>query len=103
MKYAEFTALCQQEWLNGHGDLTGLSLTDESYQELAVDAIIDPAVIVPTVLRIREEDLPAMSAGELTELVNPVTRSTVRAVGGASIDMMQISRPAVLASEPAPL
>lgn len=40
MKLAEFNALCEREWGEARGDVIGLSLTDESAEELHRDVII---------------------------------------------------------------
>jgi hypothetical protein len=84
MKINEFTGLCQREWEDGRGDVCGLSLTDDSLRELTVDAAAEGGIF----------SSPATdSAGLLlTELPNPVTRSTVKVSAGVHFDMVQVSR-----------
>ena len=78
MKLAGFNALCEREWGDARGDVTGLRLTDESYAELTVDTLISgtPEVIL----------LPR------GELFNPVTRTVVKVAGGASEDRAEVRR-----------
>lgn len=95
MKLAEFSALCDREWGEARGDVTGLRLTDESYRELGNEVIIDGGrtLPVPLLLDIDEADLEAIRAGEFfPPLLNPVTRSPVKVTKGASIDSAEVYR-----------
>ena len=69
MKLAGFNALCEREWAEARGDVTGLRLTDESLSEFETDLLIHPF-----------------------DLVNPVTRSVVKVTGGASEDSAEVYR-----------
>ena len=79
MKLSEFRGLCDREWGEARGDVTRLRLTDESYAELAEDALISGAggesMLLP-----------------LGELLNPVTRSVVKVTAGASTDLAEVVR-----------
>ena len=79
MKLTEFNALCEREWGEACGDVTGLSLTDESRAELLDDALIQ-GIQADTILLPRGE------------LFNPVTRSVVKITGGASEDTASVRR-----------
>jgi hypothetical protein len=79
VKLGQFRALCDREWMQeARGDVQALSLTDDSYEELRADALVnyDP-VLVP------------MTLGPL-ELMNPVTRSAVKVTGGAASDTTEV-------------
>jgi hypothetical protein len=93
LKYDEFAGLCDREWLKGadkmeFGDVTALSLTDESLAELSGEAFA-----------VSTDSLPAgfpppggADVGVLvTEAVNPVTRSAVKITGGAESDTATVS------------
>lgn len=58
MKYARFEELCQREWRNGFGDVTGLALPAPELAELSADALGSAGI-------------------RADEAVNPVTRSVV--------------------------
>jgi len=84
VKLAEFNALCEREWNEARGDVTGLRLTDESYAELARE-VLERAESLPL-----DVMLGAKAAAD--EAVNPVTRSVVKVTGGASIDSAEVYR-----------
>ena len=69
MKLAEFNDLCSREWGEARGEVTSLSLTDESYEELSGET----------------------SKG-VARLVNPVTRSLVTLSAGADADTAGVRR-----------
>lgn len=83
MKYDDFTALCDREWLKNCAmgefrDVTGLQLTPASAAELAADVMGLPLETQPMRLHIRNEDVSAIRCGAaVTDMVNPVTRSHV--------------------------
>lgn len=79
MKLSEFNDLCDREWANGRSDVVALRLTDESYKELAEDALIRGAAGAPVLL-------------PLGEMLNPVTRSVVKVTGGASANLIEVAR-----------
>ena len=76
MKLADFNDLCLREWGEARGDVTGLSLTDESAEELR------------------------MTAPGYPLLANPVTRSQVKVAKGADTDTAEVRR---YYAEPHPL
>ena len=79
MKLAEFHALCEREWGEARGDVTGLHLTDESLGEFETDLLIHPDDRCRTLLN-------------PVDVVNPITRSVVKVAGGASVDSAEVYR-----------
>lgn len=79
MKLAEFNDLCQREWDKPRrGDVVSVSLTGPSAAELASDVLTQPQP-ASCLLLLREEEAAAMTAGAaVTEIPNPVTRTTVK-------------------------
>lgn len=76
MRYSQFEELCHREWkpeTGECGDVTALSLTDESLRELAADRF------------------GKNSCGVVSFLRNPVTCSDVTVTGGAESDMATVS------------
>ncbi len=95
MKLPEFRELCDREWGEARGDVISLALTDESYEELTRDVIMDGGRSVPTPILylIDEADLEGIRDGEsFPPLLNPVTRSPVKLTKGASIDSAEVTR-----------
>ena len=95
MKLPEFRELCDREWGEARGDVISLALTDESYEELTRDVIMDGGRSVPTPILylIDEADLEGIRAGEsFPPLLNPVTRSPVKLTKGASVDSAEVTR-----------
>lgn len=86
MKTAEFADMCRREWMDGRGDLVGLSLTNDSLREFSEDVIANP-LPGPLILRIPEGSAPENITGiSLGPVVNPVTRSDVEVAGDARVD-----------------
>jgi hypothetical protein len=80
MKYAQFTELCDREWLHGEmdfRDVVGITLSGPGLAELAGDILAEAPS--PMALRVKEEDVETVRAGgaKINETVNPVTRSVV--------------------------
>jgi hypothetical protein len=69
MKLTEFNDLCLREWGEARGEVTSLSLTDESYEELAAD-----------------------TTKALAAVVNPLTRAEVKVTAGAATDTAEVRR-----------
>jgi len=69
VKLAEFNDLCLREWGEARGEVISLSLTDESYEELAAD-----------------------TAKGTAALVNPLTRTEVKVAAGAATDTAEVRR-----------
>jgi hypothetical protein len=84
VKIAEFNALCDREWANGRGDVTGLHLTDESFAELSLEALRE-AESAPLDVMLGAK--PAASA-----VVNPVTRTVVKVQCGSVEDRAEVRR-----------
>jgi hypothetical protein len=81
VKLDQFRTLCHSEWHSDlRGDVQALRLTGPSLAELTAEVLADPEQsVMPTILRITPEQAENMTAGaSLTEIVNPVTKSTVR-------------------------
>ena len=75
--------------------MTGLCLTDESYEELHRDVILDGGRThpVPLLLHIEKSELAALRAGEsFPPLLNHITRSDVRVTKGAVTDTAEVRR-----------
>lgn len=91
MKLEQFNALCDREWHQEFkGDVVALSLTDDSYQELDRDVIID-GTQYPRALLIDKSELPAIAAGGGIGIVmNPFTRTVVKFTGGADKDTAEV-------------
>ena len=95
MTLAEFRGLCEREWGEARGDVTGLSLTDESYDEFYRDVLMDGGRThpVPLVLSIDKSELAALRAGEFfPPLLNHITRSPVKVTKGADEDAASVRR-----------
>ncbi len=95
MKLAAFKDLCDREWAKPQrGDVQALHLTDESLLELNCEVILASGSepwLMPMVLHIGEDDLPAIRDGRgMLPILNPVTRSTVTVSGGSDRDMAQV-------------
>lgn len=79
MKLTEFRELCEREWGEARGDVTGLSLTDESAEELWRDKLMqgfqDEEILLPS-----------------DQLFNPVTRTIVKITKGADEDTASVRR-----------
>ena len=91
MTLDQFTRLCQQEWADRCGDVTGLSLVGESRAELTGEIAGSPGVTFTT-------QLPPVLDGRqvgalLTEIANPVTRSVVKVSASDSADLAHVARP----------
>jgi hypothetical protein len=69
VKLAEFNDLCLREWGEARGEVVSLSLTDESYEELAADTSKGVAAVV-----------------------NPLTRTDVKITAGAATDTAKVRR-----------
>jgi hypothetical protein len=69
VKLAEFSDLCLREWGEARGEVISLSLTDESYEELA-----------------------AGTSKGMAAVVNPVTRGEVKVTAGADTDTAEVRR-----------
>ena len=92
MKLAEFHALCEREWREARGDVTGLNLTEDSRRELVNDVLINGAQD-SLLLLIEKSELSAIRAGAgISEVTNPITRSAVKITGGASVDSAEVYR-----------
>jgi hypothetical protein len=94
VKLSQFRALCHREWVQGdfRGDVVALHLTDESYDELSLEALT--AGDLPDLeLIINEPWVPERSCGAaLSTLSNPVTRSQVKVTGGSDWDWVEVRR-----------
>jgi hypothetical protein len=87
----QFRELCQHEWADRCGDVTGLSLTGESRAELAGEIVDDADV---RFIHEMPADFGPQRLGVLvTEIANPVTRSVVRVSGADSVDLVHVARP----------
>jgi hypothetical protein len=84
VKYDDFALLCDREWASGppFGDVTALSLTDESAAWLIGDpqAAANASLLLP--------EVPEGAAGVVR---NPVTCSDVTVTGGADSDTATVS------------
>ena len=80
MKLDQFRALCDREWKQQpRGDVVGLRLTGDSYDELYLDILTDG------------DPAWASAVEAAIELVNPVTRSAVAVAGGdEDIDIVEV-------------
>lgn len=82
MTLDQLRTLCHDQWMQEHrGNVIGLSLTGESLSELSAETITHGDPFQSAVLRVREEDVPALRTGMgvlVTEAVNPVTRSVIK-------------------------
>ena len=93
MTLAEFRDLCEREWGEARSDVTSLSLTDESCDELHRDVIMDGGRTIHFPLLVDEAELEAVRAGGMIpRLVNHITRSVVKVTGGASVDSVEVYR-----------
>ena len=95
MKLTEFQELCEREWGEARGYVTGLHLTDESYDELYRDVIMDGGRThpVPLILDIDKSELAALRAGErFPPLLNHITRTSVKVAKGADEDTASVRR-----------
>lgn len=95
MKLTEYRELCEREWGEARGDVTGLHLTDESYEELLRDVLMDGGRThpVPLILNIGKSELAALRAGEsFPPLLNHITRTQVKVTKGAGEDKAQVRR-----------
>ena len=85
---SQFSELCDMIWSQKfHGDVTGLKLSDASYEELRDECLADGlGILVP-------DDIPTgvPVGATLTALVNPVTRSMVDVSGGGTSTLVTIS------------
>ena len=92
MKLSEFKDLCDREWGEARGDVIGLALTDESYEELTTEALLEREGRTFSLL-VADSELAAIRAGEaIPSLLNPVTLSAVKVTKGASIDSAEVTR-----------
>jgi len=92
---AEFRDLCEREWGEARGDVTGLCLTGESYEELFRDVIMDrDQSCVHFPLLVDESDLEALRTGGsvIPRLVNPITRGPVKVTKGTDSDTAEVRR-----------
>ena len=82
MKIAEFNDLCDREWAKrdrgGRGDVVSVSLTGPSAAELAADILTQPQVASCLLLLGKEEAATVTAGAAVTEIANPITRSTVK-------------------------
>jgi broad-specificity NMP kinase len=69
VKLAEFSDLCLREWGEARGEVISLSLTDESYEELAGE-----------------------TSKAVDRLINPLTRTEVKVAAGAATDTAEVRR-----------
>jgi len=89
---AGFRELCEREWGEARGDVIGLRLTDESYEELTREALLERESTVFSLL-VPESELEAIRSGEsFPSLLNPVTLSAVAVTKGASVDSAEVYR-----------
>jgi hypothetical protein len=65
LKLSKFNELCNTKWANGRGDVTGLHLTENSFDELYEDILKNRAG-------------PVSIVHPHWNLINPVTRSEVQ-------------------------
>lgn len=86
MKLTEFRKLCYDEWdQQPHGDVTSLSLTDGSYDELQRDISAEAAW--PSFVRLTPGEAEVLrNGGGVPRYRNPVTRSVIGIAGGAASD-----------------
>ncbi len=91
MKLAWFNKLCDALWTGKtRGDVTAISLTDDSYQELLTDVVTAASLLATS--HTQNPLMPGMPArAGLGEMVNPVTRSPVQVSGGADRDSVTVS------------
>ncbi len=91
MKLDEFKALCDREWAQEfRGDITVLNLTDESHRELSTDVLVE-GYSPGHLLFVDKDELPAIRAGApISTIVNPITRSVIKIVGGADSDTAEV-------------
>lgn len=76
MKSAHFSAICTDEWDKSRGDVCALSLTPDSRRELTEDIISEGAFS----WRQKLEESPTGLL--LTEIFNPITRTSVKITSG---------------------
>ena len=92
MKLDQFKALCDREWNQegARGDITVLNLTSESQRELSTDVLVN-GYSPGHLLFIDSADVPAIRAGaSISTIVNPITRSVIKIVGGANSDTAEV-------------
>ena len=86
MKFAEFREMCEREWGEARGDVTGLCLTDESFAELGHDVLAEGVPNDFELLRLRDEPV------NVTRIRNPLTGSVVKIDKGAASDTAEVRR-----------
>ncbi len=92
MKLDQFKALCDREWNQegARGDIMVLNLTSESHRELSTDVLVkrySPGHLI----YVDREELPAIRAGaSISTIVNPITRSVIKIIGGADSDTAEV-------------
>jgi hypothetical protein len=97
LRLADFNALCQDTWERGGGDILRLHLTPESQLELTQDVLLSDT---PLVVRIDEKDVGKIRAGAcISNVVNPITRTTVKIISDASRDAIEIFQIVRIADE----
>lgn len=97
MKLAEFKALCDREWGEARGDITGLSLTNDSLREFTTDVLLagaqDQPFLFPLVPLYGSDEIANIRAGAVcSKVLNPVTRTVVDISGGADEDKAEVRR-----------
>lgn len=93
MTLEQFTRLCQQEWSDRCGDVTGLSLTAESRAELAAATLLDSGTGAVATPPLGDDGEPVPVGLLLTEILNRVTRTVVKVSGSAGVDLVHVARP----------
>ena len=94
MTLAEFRDLCEREWGEARGDVTGLRLTDESFAELGRDVVAEGVANDFELLRLHDEPV------NVTRIRNPLTGSVVKIDKSADSDTAEVRR---YYAEPHPL
>jgi hypothetical protein len=72
--------LCQREWNRDFGDVIELRLTDESLRALAAEPGAWHSLTAP----LPASHLPAIQAGAMTTVMNPITRSVIQLMSAAT-------------------
>ena len=92
MKLDQFKALCDREWSQegSRGDITVLNLTDESHLELSNDMLMAGAEGSHILYIDKSELADIAGGGAVSTIVNPITRSVIKIVGGADSDTAEV-------------